>query len=162
MESGTKVTGLRKIEKGLMNIEKKLAVKIVRTALRDAAKVFRQAQKANARSIVGGQTGQKIARNIIIRKAKLRAKRYVYGIDSFINPKETSFVGVTGSNKRYYIPSAIEYGHAFPGRGGGRNPPKDVPAMPYMRPAFETQKDLAEATFRRHITQELKKVKWTK
>jgi hypothetical protein len=56
---------------------------------------------------------------------------------------------------RYYIPVAIEYGHAFPGRGrasgGGKHPPKDVAAKPFLRPALDVTLPAAPKIFERHL-----------
>jgi hypothetical protein len=51
-------------------------------------------------------------------------------------------------SKRYFIPSAIEYGHAFPGKGGKKGGLKDVPAKPFARPAYEANR---EATTKRTL-----------
>jgi HK97 gp10 family phage protein len=147
-----KLTGAKEIEKKLRELEPKVGRKVVRQALRSGAKIIQKAQKDSAKSVVGGSLGSKIARNIVVRAMKKKTKNR-YGVTALINPKEESFIHHTKDNKRYYIPAAIEYGHAKPGRGGGSSPPKDVPARPFMRPAFDAEKENAANV----IISELKK-----
>lgn len=142
-----RITGLKEIDRKLISLGKKAAGKIVRPALRSSAKFMQKAEKSSVKSLVGGQMGALIARNIIIRALKKR--RGTSAVRTLINPKadgllhfsrgSSSDIGTKkqSTGKRYYIPSAIEYGHAYPGRGGGGSPPKDVPPKPAFRRAFD-------------------------
>ena len=135
------VDGAKAVEKSLLNLEIKVGRKIVRTALRNGAKIVHKTAKANALANVGGELGPKIAKSLKVR-AMTRMNLSNVGVKVQIDPKANDeFVYVTKDGNRYYIPNAVEFGHAFPGRGGGENPPKDVAADPYMRPAFDTEKD---------------------
>jgi len=50
---------------------------------------------------------------------------------------------------QYFIPVAIEYGHAFPGKGGSGS--KDVAGKPFMRPALDVTLPNAPKIFERHL-----------
>jgi HK97 gp10 family phage protein len=126
------------LDKRLARLENKVGKKVVKKALRVATKVIATAAKANAKSMVGGQMGKTISSAITVRVAKMRGRRN-YGYNAMTSDKyaEQFTVGA------YYIPAAIEYGHAFPGRGGGKSPPKDVAAISFMRLAYEQTKGQA-------------------
>ena len=85
-------------------------------------------------------------------------KKYAYGVMTMIDPREESFIYYTKDKQRYYLPSAIEYGHAFPGRGGGKGSPKDVAAMPYLRPAFDSEVLNAERIIEDKLKQGIEQV----
>jgi len=68
------------------------------------------------------------------------------GMDSRMNDK---FAVTTKAGARYYIPSAVEYGHRGPGaamniektkRGKRKKSKKAVRARPFMRPAYKNNK----------------------
>ncbi|HUV67479.1 MAG TPA: HK97 gp10 family phage protein [Sedimentisphaerales bacterium] len=153
---GFKLIGARLLERKLNKLPAKVGKTVVRKALRQGAKPVQAAAKANAASLVGGTIGSQIAKSIGTRakSAKWRRKYGAYGIFVGVDPSnkhEHDFVYFTGGSafstktrkqvvgRRHYIPNAIEYGHAFPGRGGGKNPPKDVAAVGYMRKAYHSQ-----------------------
>lgn len=129
------IRGDKQLQRALRELPKKAERKVVRQAVRKGAKGIQQQLKANVRSMVGGKMGRKIARAFIVRRRK--APRGVIWDRAIISPKyDDDFAGVTKDGKDYYIPAALEYGHAFPGRGG-RGAPKDVAAIPFTRKAFE-------------------------
>jgi hypothetical protein len=123
-----------------------------------------QAAKQNARSMVGGKMGDLLSRFLTVRVWGKRGKKgasvqidetandifveYSSGSSSDINTKKTS-------GKRYYIPYAIEYGHAFPYKGGSGN--KDVKPIPFMRTAFESSKGGIIGGFKKRIVDEIEK-----
>lgn len=78
--------------------------------------------------------------DLISKKTRVKAMKRMrsgsYGSQVYLAPEE-EFIYYTKDEYRFYIPFAIEYGHAFPGRGRGRNAPKDVPANPFMAEAYE-------------------------
>lgn len=126
------------MEAKLLSLERKVAKKIVRSAVRVGSKPMLTAAKANAQSIVGGSMGAAISAALIIRAFK-KQKPGQYGLHVMHKPNVAKFVYRTKSGQFYYIPYAIEYGHAAPGRGG-KNAPKDVPPRAYMRTAFDATK----------------------
>jgi len=156
------------VQNALDAFEKKISRKIVRQGVRAAWKPLLDKAKTNAKSNVGGSEGGKIAKALKLRAFKKQKKGnygmhvsidyyegdvyYITGARSLINPA----TGKRGAERgRYYIPVAIEYGHAFPGRGresgGGKHPPKDVAAKPFMRPALDTTLPAAPKIFEQHL-----------
>lgn len=142
------ITGAKEIEAKLVSLEKKVAKSIVRKAVRAGAKPIHVTAKANALNAVGGTMGSKISRALAVRAFR-RQRRGQYGVN-VIFKDDPMLIHITKDGTRQYIPAAIEYGHAFPGRGG-KNAPKDVPARPYMRPAFDSKKGEAERAVRREL-----------
>lgn len=150
MYMSMEVKGLKKLEKKLNGFEAKIGKKIMRKALRTGAKVVKQAQKTKATSVVGGDMGTNISRSIVVRSLKVRRKQ-LYRVSSMLNPNNYSLIHITQAGKRYYIPTAIEYGHANPGLGGTTI--KDVAPKPFMRVAMNE----SESAAKRAVIQELKK-----
>lgn len=137
--------GAKEIQRVLDRMEKKEVAKICRQTTRDVNKSdMLPAYQRNAASMVGGEMGALIAKNLTVR-AMTKLGRNAYGAQAILKEID-AFVHIDKNNKRHYIPAAIEYGHAFPGRGGGKNAPKDVPANPFASSAFEANKD---RTYRR-------------
>jgi HK97 gp10 family phage protein len=145
-----KVEGLKKLENQLKAMENKIGKKIVRSALRKAAKPIQAAAKANATAMIGGDMGSKVSRAIVVRAA--RARRFKYGVGVQTNPKRTEEL----RSGEFYIPAAIEYGHAYPGRGGTKS--KDVPAVPFMREAIMATKGQAMSVLRAALTKGINSV----
>ena len=135
--------GGKQLEAKLLDLERKVAKKVVRSAVRAGSKPILAAAKANASAVVGGAMGAIISKSLQVRAAK-KQRRGQYVVQIRHSEKANAELVDESSGSRYYIPNAIEYGHASPGRGGGRNAPKDVPARPYMRPAFDTSKGQAQ------------------
>lgn len=135
------ITGTREIEALLSNLTKVEIGKIARNVTRETnEQVVLPTAVENAISI-GGQMGREIARSLTIR-AMTRLKKGNYGTRIILKPN-VLFDHNTADGKRYYIPAAIEYGHAYPGRGGGGDSPKDVAPIPFMRPTYETRRSPA-------------------
>lgn len=159
---GMEIQGAAELMRKLNALPAKVGKKVVRQSLRQGAKVVQAAAKANALSIIGGDMGSKIAKSIGVRAktAKWRRKYGAYGIFVGVDPSARipEFVYFTKGSafslethkqaigRRHFIPNAIEYGHAFPGKGGGKHPPKDVPARPFMRKAYEMAGSRANQT----------------
>jgi len=134
------IQGAELLEKKLLALERKVAKKIVRKAVRAGAKPLLKATKAAAQSMVGGAMGQMLSKNIVTRAFK-KQKKGQYGVG--VSTKSESagapveFVAVSQSGDRQYIPAAIEFGHVD--RGGGW-----VPAIPFMRSSFDATKRASE------------------
>lgn len=125
-----KVKGLADLDKKLGNMEKKVAKKIVRSAVRKAQNITKKKAKANAQSMVGGEMGQKIAGALKVKSVN-KQKKGSYALQVAIDPtKADEFVHYTKDGKRYYIPTAVEYGHKKV--GGGK-----VAPIGYMREASD-------------------------
>lgn len=139
----------------MAKFERKFAQDILKQAMRRGFATTLAMAKANAATFVGGNIGNRLAASLQIRvmPAKFR-KRGEWGLVIQHKAGTPGFVYTTKKTSvRYYIPAAIEYGHAFPGRGGRKGAPKDVAPIRYMKPAFESTKNQAIAT----VTGEIKK-----
>jgi hypothetical protein len=156
--------GGKELDRKLFKLEKKTSKKIVRRGVREGLKPTHKAAKINARSTVGGEMGALIARNIVLRAGKQRPGSFIMKVRTKSEkegaPKE--FVHVTAEGHRYYVPYAIEYGHAFPGRGGegrsGYKAPKDVAPAPFFRPAADANLKKAVPIFQRVVVEGIKQV----
>jgi len=134
------VEGGKELERKLKALERKTAKKVVRKAVRKSLAPVLKAGKANAKTMIGGEMGPLIARHLALRAFK-KQRRGSYAMTCRIKTgKEgtpAEFVHITKEGKRYFIPAAIEYGHALPGRGGAKH--KDVAAIPFMRTASDAE-----------------------
>jgi len=137
------------VQNALNAFSKKISQKVVRQGVRAAWKPLLDRAKENARSSVGGEMGALIARSMQLRAFR-RQKKGSYGMLVRIKAGVDEFVVVSESGRRAYIPSAIEYGHAFPGRGG-KGAPKDVAAKPFARPALDATLPNAPKIFEKHL-----------
>ncbi len=149
-----KIQNAKAVQNALDAFEKKVAKKIVRQGVRACWKPLLDRAKANARARVGGKMGALIARKLQLRAFR-KQKRGQYGMYVRIRPGVDEFVHVSKSGKRAYIPAAIEYGHAGPHRGG-EGATKDVPAVPYMRPALDVTLPNALKIFQEHLEQAIR------
>jgi len=144
-----KIENARAVQNALNAFENKIAKKVVRQAVRAAWKPLLDRAKENARANVGGRMGALIARSLQLRAFR-RQKKGQYGMLVRLRPGIDEFVVISKSGKRAYLPAAIEYGHAFPYRGG-KGAAKDVAAIPFMRPALDVTLPNAPAIFESHL-----------
>ena len=165
--------GSKQLDAKMLRLGRKVSVKISKDAVRKASKVILVAAKANAKGIAGPGGGSKmsalIARALQLKVAKAKFRDqfrirvqhnpkywqefvgYTQGSASLlggVNARGKSTRGKIVGGRRYYIPNAIEYGHAFPGKAGGS---KGVAAKPYMRPAFDSKRAAAARTMEREL-----------
>jgi len=134
-----KLSGGEELDRKLKNLETKVSRKIVRKAVRAAQKEPLVVAKSNAKTMIGGAMGGLISKWIKILSPKKQYRgsyRLDVGVSSMAND---TFVVNSKSNKRNYIPAAIEYGH-------GSN--KNEAAIPYMRNAHEKTKTRSLRTFK--------------
>ena len=133
---GFTIKGAKEISSLLKTIERKESAKIARKSTRESNKeIIAPALKQSAVNMVGGRLGGLIANAVAVR-AMTKMRRGNYGSKVILKDTD-ALVYHTKDGHRFYIPSAIEYGHAFPGRGRGKNPPKDVAANPFARTVYE-------------------------
>jgi len=155
----------RHIERALERLTKAEADKVVLAALKKAAKPIRNKAKLNAMSMVGtharfrnkgatkllggevkrlsGTFAGKLRKSIVTRAQK-KSSRAIgeMGVNVIIDKKyNKDFVDVSKGGTRNYIPAAIEFGHnlVFFGNPTGRR----VAPIPFMRNAYDTQKQAA-------------------
>jgi len=150
------------IQNALNAFSKKISQKVVKQGVKDCWTPLLKRAKANARALDRGRTKQKkskrmghlIAVALILQPFK-RQRPGEYGMKVWINPKKAEQFIVTSprTGNRNYIPAAIEYGHAFPGKGmgPGGGAPKDVAAKPFLRPALDVTLPHAPKIFEKHL-----------
>ena len=156
------INNAQAVQNALNAFEKKISQKVVRQGVRAAWTPLLKRARANAQSMISGSEGKKIAKALKLKVFKKKAKgRYgmhvsisVYGGDVYYVGGAHSLVNVSTGKPgkevgRYYIPAAIEFGHAFPGRGG--TGAKDVPARPFMRKALDVTLPNAPKIFEKHL-----------
>jgi HK97 gp10 family phage protein len=116
--------GFEGLERKLVGLEKKVGKKIVRSAARKASKPALDTAKQNALTMVGGKMGTLISKNLHIRGFR-KQKRGQFGLSMKIKPGVPEFIHTGKDGTRYYIPAAIEYGHA------------NAMGIPFMRAASD-------------------------
>jgi hypothetical protein len=141
------IENARQVQDALNKFENRIAKKVVREAVRASWKPLLERAKDNARANVGGNMGRLIARSLQLRAFR-RQRSGSYGMLVRLKPKIDEFVSVSKSGQRAFIPSAIEYGHSFPYRGGKS---KDVAAIPFMRPALDVTLPKAPKIFEDYL-----------
>lgn len=161
MNIGMTVTGAKEIEAMLKRMERKEVSRIARTETREAQKnIMRPAIGSKAMGMVGGKMGTEIAKALIVR-AMTKMRRGSYGAKVIIKPTD-AFVHFTKgsafdmntkkqiSGKRHYIPNAIEYGHAGPGKAGTKE--KVAAPNPFQRAAYEEKRRPLAEHFAKKVT----------
>lgn len=148
------------VQDALSKFEQKISKKIVRQGVRAAWTPLLKKSKENAKANVGGKMGKLIAKYFQLRAWRRQKKgqyamlvRLKADVPEFIQYSKGSAFSIKTkkqvSGSRAYIPVAIEYGHAFPYRGGSGA--KDVAAIPFMRPALDAIKPKAVYLFKQHL-----------
>lgn len=125
------MTGGAELERRLKALPGKIAKKLIRRALRSGAKIILAQAKANAPVDTGA-----LKKSLKVRAAKRRGRGSV-GVT--VSTAEGDFKG-----DQFYA-SFIEYGHKRgkrPGKGA-TDAREEVPARPFMRPAFDEKKQEA-------------------
>jgi len=157
-----KIENAQEVQDALNAFERKISQKIVKQATKAAWTPLLKQIKKNARALDQGKTEQKKSKRMghriavaMVLQPFRKQKSGSYGMKIWIDPKVAGqFVEEsTRTGNRNYIPAAIEYGHAFPGRGQGPggNAPKDVAAKPFMRPALDATLPGAPAIFEGYL-----------
>ncbi len=128
---GIDIKGLAKLDRKLAALDKRVKGKLVRRSVKAGANIIKLQAELNAQTVVGGEMGQLISRRLGTRRFR-KQKRGSYGVSLRIRPGPLEFIWITQDGKREYVPAALEFGHVD--RAGGF-----VPAMPYMRTAFDSK-----------------------
>jgi len=126
MNMSFQIEGAKELEVKLRTLPARLEKKVIRQAVRKGHALMLRQAKANALSIVGGNMGKLISRNLILRATKkqkrgsyrmgvwIRADRddlFARRSEGFGNLRIGEVVALGGQEERHYIPAAIEYGH---------------------------------------------------
>ncbi len=129
------VTGLAEFDLKMRMLDRKVKRKLVRTAVKTGANIIKQQAASNARSMVGGEMGDLLAKNLKVHIFR-KQKRGSYGVSIWTKPGVMGFIWITQDGTQEYIPAAIEFGHYG---GWQQDNPSFVPAIPFMRTAFDTK-----------------------
>jgi HK97 gp10 family phage protein len=147
LKASVAVEGLHAIERLLDQIGKTAASKIIRKALRDGSKSILN----TTRGLAPVDTGlMKKSLGIIALKRKRGRIGFRVGfknVDQLVTYSKNKKKDKSGKevNQRYFYPSAVEYGTK-------KNPPH-----PFMRPAYEQNKEYALRDIRETLRIELEK-----
>ena len=126
--------GYKELQERLSTLSKIEYSGVLRKAIRDSQNLMKKAAKSNAKGMVGGDMGGKIADNIVLRK--LKKKKGQNGLMCMIDAVDNEdgwFIHVTKDNVRYWIPTAIEYGHVVAAWGRSMRMAMNVPYKTYKR-----------------------------
>ncbi len=137
------VTGLGEFDLKMRMLDKKVKRKLVRTAVKTGANVIKQQAASNAQTMVGGEMGDLLAKNLKVHVFK-KQKRGSYGVSIWMKPGIMGFMWLTLTGMQHYIPADIEFGHVD--RAGGF-----VPAIPFVRTAFDSKVRAAERVIGRML-----------
>ncbi len=137
------VTGLGEFDLKMRMLDKKVKRKLVRTAVKTGANIIKQQAASNARSMVGGEMGGLLAENLKVHIFR-KQKRGSYGVSIWTKPGIMGFIWLTHIGTQHYIPADIEFGHID--KAGGF-----VPAIPYIRTAFDTKVQAANRAIGRML-----------
>lgn len=124
--------GDKKLSRKLARLPVAMQRKVVRPSLRAGAKPMLASAKQNCPVKTG-----KLKKSLKLRA--LKARRGNFGVMVRTGTRED--LGIPADAKGYY-PIAVEFGH------GG---PQPAPAHPYIRPAFDTNKERAKRIIAREI-----------
>lgn len=173
------ITGADNVIKNLQRLEDYTKNKmIVATAKQTNQEVFQPAVESNAKTMVGGDMGTLLANSVKVVTRKKR--RGVVGASVVID-SDNDFVHISKKGIRYYIPFAIEYGHATPFGSelyknkisnepkkrrrnraeidaglAKKDASKEVKPIPFMRRAFESRKGWVLNYFNSILSQKIK------
>jgi HK97 gp10 family phage protein len=131
MQMSIAIKGAKELERKLLSFEPKLAKKIVRTALRDGAKLILEAAKANVPVATGALRDS-------LKVRAMRKRRFTYGI--MVATAAGWFKG------EQFYGAFVEFGTSR------------LAARPFVRPAFDSEKDAAEKTIVDGIRQGIEQV----
>ena len=138
------IRGMKELDRKLQALVVRVKRKLVRNAVKKGAGVIKNQAMSNASSMVGGEMGALISKNLTVKVFK-RQKRGSFGVG--VRPKNhIGFIHITQHGTREYIPAAIEFGHFG---GWQQENPSFVPAIPFFRTAFDSKVRAAERTIAR-------------
>jgi HK97 gp10 family phage protein len=138
-----KLDGEKQLLKRLEGLEKKVGKKIIRKAVRAAAKPTLTAAKANARSMVGGDMGNKLAKALVLRKTK-KQRRGSFSMNVRVDASKAEDLKETSAAGRVnFVPAAIEFGHG------------SAAAIPFMLSAAASTQGRSEQIIRDTIKNEI-------
>lgn len=117
MKAKIEVTGDQELSAAIKKLSGEVREKIAKDAVAAAMPVLLNSIRQNAVAMVGGEMGNTIANNV--RAANMRKMSDAVGQKAELRPDD-KFIHITKAGNRYFIPTAIEYGHYIAKRGEGR------------------------------------------
>lgn len=147
MKLKLEIQGLAQIKKGMEGTMSEIQ-SVLGVAVGKGAQVIRDDAKSRIHSI-SGDLESGIISEVTWDKSKSKAFAGV-GMDK---GKNDIFVYMSKVGARYYIPSAVEYGHRAPGgamsieltkKGKRKKSKKKIKARPFMRPAYRSSTNRAQ------------------
>lgn len=128
-----RLLGDKKLERLLRKLEPRVQKKVIRSAMRKAAKPV----LARAKTLVPVRTGKRSGP--LIRGMKIKSlKRSRFRVGVLLQTPTREELGLSADDK-YYYPSAIELGTS------------KTPAHPFFRNAMDQMRDVSMAIVRREI-----------
>jgi len=160
MKIKLQVDGLDKVTRNCNKVMNDIQ-SVLGTAVKKGADVIRDDARGRIHNIRGD-----LERGVIstVTWDKNKSKAFAAaGMDKAMNNK---FVVTTKTGTRYYIPSAVEYGHRAPGaamniektkRGKRKKSKKQIRAKPFMRPAMKTNRAEVVRIIENYVRSEIAK-----
>ena len=141
------ITGLAELDRKMKALDARVKRKLVKTAVKTGANVIKNQAASNAQTTVGGEMGDLIAKNLKVHVFR-KQRRGSYGVSIWLKPGVMDFTWLTQDGTRHYIPADIEFGHSG---GWQQENPTFVPAIPFIRPAFDSKVRAAERVIGRML-----------
>ncbi|MGE5390904.1 MAG: HK97-gp10 family putative phage morphogenesis protein [Deltaproteobacteria bacterium] len=159
MRIKTEIEGLREAMQKCQHVADEVK-KSLGPAVKEGADLIRDDAKSRIHNI-SGQLSSGVVSQILWDKNASKAFAGA-GMDKSMNDK---FAVTTKTGVRYYIPSAVEYGHRAPGaamsieytkKGRRKKSKKQIKAHPFMRPAYKNNKKQVALIIENRIRRALK------
>ena len=160
MKISAEIEGIEKLKKNFVVIDQGIK-NVLGKATKAGADVIRDDAKKRIHNINGDLERGVVSVSTWDKKAS-KAFAQV-GMDKGMNNK---FVVTSKVGSRYYIPSAVEYGHRAPGammsiettkKGKRKKSKKQIKAYPFMRPAMKTKRSDVAKIIENHVRQAIAK-----
>lgn len=146
------ISGLKEVKAKLQQLPEEIGNKAVRTALRQASKLVRDAAYNNALAVDDPTTGRRIADNVVLQYASKLFKRtngnvvaYRIGVSTQRGriPTPNRDTGPRGSTPHWHL---VEFGT------------EHSRAQPFMRPALDNNLEMVTNTFVAKFSQQIDKL----
>ncbi len=141
------VTGQADIDRKMRALDRKVKRKLTRTAVKAGANIIKNQAASNAITMVGGEMGDLLAKNLKVHVFR-KQRRGSYGVSVWVKPGVMGFMWLTQDGTQEYIPAAIEFGNYG---GWQQENPTFVPAIPFVRTAFDSKRAAAERAIARML-----------
>ena len=139
------ITGLKRLNKNIDLLEKKVAKKVIRKAVREAGKttILKEA-RTNAKTLLGGDLGKLIKKAIKLQPVKKQRKGMFAMMVKPSDKFNDELTHTSKAGRKTYIPYAIEYGHG------------EAKPIPIMRNAYLKKKKIARKIMKAEVLKGIK------